>query len=271
LFAVLEPGENEYVMKCIMRLLSVVQEDIVPVTAIVLQKITNSLARVCKNPSNPNFNHYLFESIASLVNAVCRTNPSATTEFESLLFPPFEAVLSMDVAEFTPYVFQILAQLLLYRPDGVSPAFASLLPPVLDPAVWSRKANVPALVLLLQAYIIKGCASQIITDNHIDKIMGIFQQLHNTRAHEDQAYDMLFTLVDNAKEEVMDKYLIPVINLGLQKLQRTKSNPRSVRLFIHALAFLLGKKGPAKIVGMIESIQGGLTRMILVSGKMIKL
>ena len=29
----------------------------------------------------------------------------------------------MDVAEFTPYVFQILAQLLLYRPDGMSPAF----------------------------------------------------------------------------------------------------------------------------------------------------
>jgi exportin-2 (importin alpha re-exporter) len=36
------------------------------------------------------------------------------------LFPPFQAVLSLDVAEFSPYVFQILAQLLEFRADGVS-------------------------------------------------------------------------------------------------------------------------------------------------------
>lgn len=53
-----------------------------------------------------------------------QANPNATADFEERLFPPFEGVLSMDVAEFTPYVFQILAQLLLYRPNGMSPAFA---------------------------------------------------------------------------------------------------------------------------------------------------
>ena len=34
-------------------------------------------------------------------------------------------VLSMDVAEFTPYVFQILAQLLLYRPNGTTRGLGS--------------------------------------------------------------------------------------------------------------------------------------------------
>lgn len=145
---------------------------------VVLDKLTASLARVCKNPSNPLFNHYLFEALASLVNAVCRSNPNATSDFEALLMPPFETVLSMDVvrpsfpshqrplghaanttlhlplllstlqAEFTPYVFQILAQLLLYRPNGMSPAFSRLFGPILSASVWERKSNVPGAAVL---------------------------------------------------------------------------------------------------------------------------
>ena len=56
----------------------------------VLDKLTACLARVWKNPSNPLFNHYLFESIAALVRFVCRANPNATADFEERVFPPFE-------------------------------------------------------------------------------------------------------------------------------------------------------------------------------------
>jgi hypothetical protein len=163
-----------------MRLLNAVQEDILPVTAQVLQQLTQILGRVCANPrvgrggvagvgllsgdtslgqtasgtsgvpiqtpefsvkgpapdpmlravwprqaflrsgnrkcallplQNPLFNHYLFESIATLVDSVCRNNPNATADFESLLFQPFESVLSLDVAEFHPYVFQVMDDL----------------------------------------------------------------------------------------------------------------------------------------------------------------
>jgi hypothetical protein len=70
---------------------------------------------------------YLCSRLRPLMHACThkwQANPNATADFEERLFPPFEGVLSMDVAEFTPYVFQILAQLLLYRPNGMSPAFA---------------------------------------------------------------------------------------------------------------------------------------------------
>ena len=52
-FAVIESeeyGENEYVMKATMRALSVVKEDVVAITEMVLNKLTNALGRVCKNP-----------------------------------------------------------------------------------------------------------------------------------------------------------------------------------------------------------------------------
>lgn len=41
-------------------------------TGIVLDKLTASLVRVWRNPSNPLFNHYLFESIAATVRFVCQ-------------------------------------------------------------------------------------------------------------------------------------------------------------------------------------------------------
>lgn len=111
--------ENDYAMKCIMRVLSVCGTDIAPVTQLVLQHLTVVLERVCKNPVNPHFNHYLFECLAVLIRSCCSTPENANNacpQFETLLFPPFQSVLTMDVTEFTPYVFQILAQLLSARP-----------------------------------------------------------------------------------------------------------------------------------------------------------
>jgi len=158
LFAIVdneEQNENDYVMKCVMRALSTAGEDIIAVTQIVLTKLTAALGRVAKNPRNPHFNHYLFESIAILVKYVCSKDPSATESFEGLLFEPFNIILQMDIAEFTPYVFQILAQLLEYRPagSGLGQAYGQLFQPLLMPALWEKQGNVPALAHLMQAYI----------------------------------------------------------------------------------------------------------------------
>lgn len=219
LFSVLDNSdgqENEYVMKCIMRLLTVIEGDILPVVPVVLDKLTASLARVCKNPTNPQFNHFLFESLAALVNSVCAQNPNATADFEALMMPSFEHVLSMDVAEFTPYVFQILAQLLLYRPNGMSPAFSRLLGPILSVSVWERKSNVPGLVLLLNAFLVKGgdaVASQL------EPILGIFQRLLATRVHEKQAFDLLCTILANLNMAAFGPYIPRIFELVLTKLQ----------------------------------------------------
>lgn len=125
--------ENDYVMKCVMRMLLLVGTEIGPVVPLVLAKLTSSLERVCKNPANPLFNHYLFECLAVLVRSCCTSpNPeavvAASAQIESLLFPPFQAVLSMQVEEFIPYVFQVLAEMLYYRPgDTLSVRHVSLL------------------------------------------------------------------------------------------------------------------------------------------------
>ena len=72
-----------------------------------IEELKTILIRVCANPSNPSFNHYLFETIASLVRYICAATPTAVDAFEGMLFPPFQQVLQADIAEFTPYVFQV--------------------------------------------------------------------------------------------------------------------------------------------------------------------
>ena len=55
--------ENEYVMRCIMRIVSGAQDDIGMSSVSLMQTLSQILDSVSANPSNPSFNHYLFESI----------------------------------------------------------------------------------------------------------------------------------------------------------------------------------------------------------------
>lgn len=179
--------ENDYVMKCVMRILSIVGSDVAPVTEDVLEQLTATLERVCRNPSNPHFNHYLFECIALLVRSACSPTTHAATggapveafeKFESLLFPPFQSILQLEVVEFVPYVFQVLGQLLSYRPTGggLSAAYRDLFPPLLSPVLWMRKGNVPALTDLVLAYVFQGIA-EIVEKNLLEGVLGVFQKL----------------------------------------------------------------------------------------------
>lgn len=70
------------------------------------------LLEVCKNPKSPGFNHYLFESVAALIRHGTAADASQLTTYEQTLFPAFQIVLSNDIQEFHPYVFQIFAQLI---------------------------------------------------------------------------------------------------------------------------------------------------------------
>ena len=55
------------------------------------------LMRVIKNPTQPGFNHYLFESVAALVKQGCAKDPRMVDKLEEMLIPPFNYVLSQDV------------------------------------------------------------------------------------------------------------------------------------------------------------------------------
>ncbi|KAK4411516.1 Exportin-2 [Sesamum angolense] len=106
-----ESEENQYVMKCIMRVLGVANVSH-EVALPCINGLATVLNRVCENPKNPVFNHYLFESVALLIRRACEQDPSIISAFETSLLPSLQLILSRDVSEFFPYAFQLLAQLL---------------------------------------------------------------------------------------------------------------------------------------------------------------
>jgi len=255
-------NENEYVMKCIMRALNVAKDDLMDVVQIVLEKLTTALAMVAKNPANPQYNHFLFESIAVLIRAVCTKDSAYTTAFEQFLFPPFQTVLQMEVVEFTPYVFQLLAQILEFRPEGagLGEAYTSLFPPLLTPALWERKGNVPALSRLLTAYLNKGSKDLI---PHLLGILGVFQKLVSSKANEQFAFDLLRAIIIYLPQEAFMPRMKDILQILMMKLQQSKT-PKYVGLVTHFFALFIGKYGSQGYLDHLNQLQPGMGMMFLV-------
>lgn len=249
-------------MKATMRGLAVIKEDAVQVTEMIIKKLTETLGKVCKNPSNPHFNHYLFESIAVLVRSVCSTDAKYVQSFEGLLFPPFNHVLQMEVTEFTPYVFQVLAQLLEYSSASeLSAGYEGLFQPLLTPALWESKGNVPALTRLVCAYVFKG-GKQIIAKGHLLGILGVFQKLISSKANEHYGFLLMGSLVEFAGADALRAHIVEVFNILLMRLQNSKTvrYTRHISLFF---SLVIGKWGASAWLQILNSVQPGLGGMLL--------
>lgn len=257
-----ELNENEYVMKCVMRALNVAKDDLMDVVQVVLEKLTAALARVAKNPKNPQYNHFLFESIAVLIRAVCTKDAAATSAFEQFLFPPFQTVLQMEVVEFTPYVFQLLAQILEFRPEGagLGEAYSSLFPPLLTPTLWERKGNIPALSRLMTAYLSKGPNDLV---PHLLGILGVFQKLISSKANELYAFDLLRAIVMYMPADAFMPRMKDIVQLILMKLQQSKT-PKYVGLVTHFFALFVGKFGSQAYLDQLNQLQPGLGLTLMV-------
>jgi len=265
LFSILDNAdlnENEYVMKCVMRSLNVAQDDLMDVVQVVLAKLTDALARVAKNPKNPQYNHFLFESIAVLIKAICTKDSAHTAAFEQFLFPPFQTVLQMEIIEFTPYVFQLLAQILEFRPEGagLGDAYTSLFAPLLTPTLWEKKGNIPALTRLITAYLSKGPNDLV---PHLLGILGVFQKLISSKANEQYAFDLLRSIAMYMPQEAFMPRMKDILQILMMKLQQGKT-PKYVNLITHFFALFIGKFGSQAYLDQLNQLQPGLGLMLIV-------
>ena len=250
-------AENAYVMRAILRVCAVAGEGMGPYVPTCIEELKAHLTRVCENPTNPSFNHYMFETVAVLVRSLCKSgNQQAVDAFEGLLFPPFQYVLQKDVAEFTPYVFQILAQLLECR-TALSASYASLFPPILAPTMWERPGNTPALVRLLCAYIKVG---KTVVLERLEMVLGVFQKLLASRASDGYACTLLSAIWRGFEAAELQSYVGPIFSLCLTRLQ---SNKRVGSPMVATWSVYIARFGVAAFQQQLEAIQPGLILMIV--------
>jgi exportin-2 (importin alpha re-exporter) len=87
--------ENEFLMRCIMRVLIVLRDGIMPMMDLVLEHLINITNAIKANPSNPRFYYYHFEAIGALVKY---GGPSKSAELQSRLWEPFFYIFVEDVS-----------------------------------------------------------------------------------------------------------------------------------------------------------------------------
>ncbi|GAA5824131.1 hypothetical protein JCM5353_006154 [Sporobolomyces roseus] len=266
LFKIIETGTspqqiaaNDHLMKSAMRVIITARQALLPSYATVLQHLVGILGEISKNPSNPKFNHFTFESISALVRFVTAGNPSTLSTFENALFPPFHIILQQDVSEFTPFVFQILSQLLeLHPPSDMPDSYKVLLPPLLTPSLWESRGNIPALVRLLRAFLTRG-ANQIVAAGQVTPMLGIFQHLIQSKANDQYGFELLEALLECIPLANLSQYLsTPIFVLLLTRLQASKTDKFSQGLlkFI-CFSAAVQKEGldADGAIGMLDGVQ----------------
>ncbi|KAG2451269.1 hypothetical protein HYH02_003876 [Chlamydomonas schloesseri] len=260
-FKLPDSSENEYLMKAIMRVIVFVGPAIAPVSAVCLQRLAAMLVEVCKNPRNPSFNHYLFESVAALIRHGTAASAAAVADYEQALFPAFELVLQQDVQEFHPYVFQIFSQLIELRPAPLPQLYLAIFPPLLSPVFWERSGNVPALVRLLQAYLTKAGA-EVVAGGHLVAVLGVFQKLLSSKAHDHEGFYIVNAIVESLPLPAYAQYLPSIWTLMFQRLTGSKT-PKFCRFFVVFLALFICKHGPAAAAEQLDKVQPGILFMLL--------
>lgn len=252
-------AENDFLMRCVMRIILSAQDTIAPQTPIIMEHLNKVLAEISKNPANPRFNHYLFESYGALIRYVGPLSPEALTQIEAMLVAPLLVLLQNDVTEFIPYVFQLLSQMLeLHQHSALPQSYQQLLKPILTPALWDSRGNVPALVRLIQAFIKQG-ANLFVEDNLLEPVLGIFQKLIASKANDTYGFDLIESIYSYVPPAALAKYNQQIFILLLTRLNNARTEKFSLRLvvFIFFLSALESNAGPDFVISTLQTIQAG--------------
>ncbi|WFD01326.1 importin-alpha export receptor [Malassezia yamatoensis] len=257
-------AENDHLMKCVMRVIFTLRESVTNSLELVLRQLVQILTVTSRNPSNPRFTQFLFESIAATI----RYAGPQLDAVESQFFAPFTQILQTDAVEYVPYVFQILAQLLEMRAaqsvKQLPENYATLLPPLLTPQLWEQKGNIPALVRLLRAYLALA-PDRIVEGQHIEAFLGIYQKLISSRLNDVYGFSLLQAMLRSLPASVMMPYQQPILTLMLMRLQSSKTErfSQSFVVFVGVACGIQQEAYPEQVVEAFDSVQPQLFAQIL--------
>ncbi|KAH3660492.1 hypothetical protein OGAPHI_007078 [Ogataea philodendri] len=266
-------AENEFLMKCAMRILLTAEDSLGTVAPQLLQQLMKIVDIIGKNPSNPKFSHYTFESICVII----KFNNSQITSIFELIKPCLLSVLSQDIQEFIPYSFQILAYCLENFPhtEKIPVEYEQLIKPLCSPAVWEFRANVPAIERLLSA-IIKAQPTVFTSTSSLTPILGVFQKLISSKLNDHLGFDFLEAILLNIDISYLNPFMKEIAMILLSRLQtsRTEKFVKRFIVFLSSIAALPTSNDPAFkknplnssfVIQFIENVQVGIFQQILTS------
>ena len=80
-----------------MRLIFIGRDSILQFGEELLSRLIKILGILIEQPTNPKFNHYLFDSIGALLKLTCSSQPQKTSIFEAALTPQFQQIQEKQI------------------------------------------------------------------------------------------------------------------------------------------------------------------------------
>ncbi|KAJ7180497.1 CAS/CSE protein [Mycena filopes] len=259
-------AENDHLMKCAMRVILTARQTLTPGYEHTLSRLVGILGIISKNPSNPLFDQYIFESISGLTRFVVEGSPATLTAFEGALFGPFTIIIQQDIEQYIPYVFQLLAQMLSLHTGDVPAQYRPLLPLLFTPASWQQKGSIPGLVKLLKAFLARD-SIQMMAAGQIASVLAVVQQrLIPSKLNDVWGFELLQAVVMFVRPADLRQYFKSVVMTLLTRMQSSKTD-KFVYLFakflLYCMALNIEGLGPDYVIETIEEIQPRLWSQIL--------
>lgn len=246
-------AENEFLMRAVFRVLQTAEDTIQNLFPQLLQELLGIVTIISKNPSNPRFTHYTFESIGAII---AYSRVEVLPQIVEAMMPAYLNILSEDIQEFIPYVFQLIA-FSVEKGKVVPDSIKQLAQPILSPPLWEVKGNVPAVTRILKS-LIKADQSLF---PELVPVLGVFQRLIASKAYDIYGFEVLEVIILYINMDRLKPFLKQIAILLLQRLQSSKTE-RYVKQLVVFLATISLKLGPDFVVDFIDGVQEGVFSQI---------
>lgn len=246
-------AENEFIMRAVLRVLQTSEDTVQDMFPVLLDQLLNIIAAISRNPSNPRFSHYSFESIGAIMN---NCSVESLPALANAAMPTFMNILSEDIQEFIPYVFQIVAYI-VEKSSVVLDVIKQLAQPILSPGIWELKGNIPAVTRLLKVLI--KTDQSLFPD--LVPVLGVFQRLIASKAYDVYGFELLEVIIISFNADLLKPYLKQIAVLLLQRLQSSKTE-KYVKKLVVFLGVVGIKLGPNFVISFIDEVQDGLFSQI---------
>jgi exportin-2 (importin alpha re-exporter) len=178
-----------------------------------------------------------------------------------------ELILTNDVVDFVPYALQLIALLIdqgeAERKRGravSSDQYLNFFPFLLNPAFWSRSANVPALVLVFESFV-RSFPTVVFGAEYIDQVLGCFQRLIGSKAldvHGFRIANCFLPHIDSVEKLNSRTILLPMLHR-----QHNSKTYKFTRNFVIFLCRFAAVRGGMSLATTLESIQNGMFVMVM--------
>lgn len=229
--------ENEFLMKCVMRVVEKSGEFLTSKMA-VLEQLIKIARMVYLNPTNAFFLYYIFDSIGFLI----KNDISEIDDYHKSLSPFLMEILSNDIPDLISCSFQILS-FLLENCETSSPIcndYKPLIGLLMNPSAWEYKGNIPSLTRLIISMVIKDHSFFSHSKESLTSLLGVFQKLIASEGYYEFSFDLIEAIIINIPMSLINNYLSLISILILTRLKNLKTEKFTKRFskFLLTLAII---------------------------------